>query len=109
MNVLVLNVTWSTFTVAGFWALSDIHKWSGGLQLALEDWDKQSASWKLPLDSPMTPGTNLTTFCGVFSTERHHLMLFGLVQWFPTAPDQPPLCKHLWDWLGQKKNYRQFR
>ena len=63
-----INVDWSAFAVASFWALSCVCEFLDGLQMALKDLDKQSTGWKFPVDSSVALVIDLATFCDTVRT-----------------------------------------
>ena len=102
----------SAFNPATFSSLSDVYKCAGVLQLPVEGWDRQSAGWKSPHSSLVLSAIDLATFCAICTIEWPYMTPFGMVlftasllpatSWLPTAPDQPPLYKHLWYCLRLK-------
>ena len=81
------------FAVACFWGLSDIHKSSGGLQMAPSPLDKQTAGCNSPHHWLMRLGMDLAVLCEVWRWKWHQWMPFGFFQcWrslFPSLHGYP--------------------
>ena len=63
MYVILLKVEQSAFTQASFSSLSDIHKCSGGLQMASSSLGNHTTDSESPIDWLMSLSMNLAALC----------------------------------------------
>ena len=67
----MLKVAQAVFAVACFSGLSDIHKCSGGLQMAPYPIDRQTAGCNSPHDWLMSVAVDLVALCDMWRSKWH--------------------------------------